>query len=437
MSYPDIPEQGIKGVAKVHLHAVSRKTNTFGKNWHYNAKVEHFIPEDSVYPTLRSIPVTIRIPDHKGSHRPLANSSYEIHGKLSKTKNGNYFLQPEKKLPWLPLSDSWSPVELRFNLKQTVNQYIKLRFQSESTGSFLAGIATGEFENRLLSFEFSRFGLQHIMAISGFHFAIVAGILSFCLSAFMPKKISLTLLIVFMTMYFIFLGSAPSIVRAWVSCILVFAALLFERTPLGLNSLGVGLLVVLIIDPALAYHIGFQFSFLVTASILLFYAPLDYYLQKVLHKRRLSVVIEMNSLNQYGFIILALFRQALALMLAVNLAAVPLTLYFFNKFPLLSIIYNFFIPWMVSIAMLLLIGGLIFDLINSHIGGIFHLMNEYFTEFMLDYTYYLPRSVDIKVHLAIHKEWLLMFLGIYFLIGIYLRYDLKNKREITTDFIYL
>ena len=147
------------------------------------------------------------------AQRPLANCAYHLTGRLKKATNGNYIFYPEKNQPWYPLSGTWSLAEWRFRIKQEVNNYIKRKISNEPSRSFLAGITTGDFENRLLSFEFSRFGLQHIMAISGFHFSILAGILGFFISLLMGRKIALFVVMLLMTLYFLFLGHAPSVIQ--------------------------------------------------------------------------------------------------------------------------------------------------------------------------------------------------------------------------------
>lgn len=436
MHYPLLSEKKVKGTALLNISALTHKKSFIGNSWNYTGTIIHFTPKDSSLAEETYIPTIVYLADQAGINRPLANCSYCLEGHLKKSNN-KYIFYPEKNAPWYPLSDSWSFAEWRFKAKQAVKNYIQQKIHSEPSRSFLAGITTGDFENRLLSFEFSRFGLQHIMAISGFHFAIVATILSFILSLIIERRAVLIILMTLMTLYFLFLGNAPSIIRAWISCLITFAALLLEKVPSGLNSLGIGLLAVLILEPEMVHHLGFQFSFIVTAAILLFYSPIDHYLQFIFSKKTLSVVIEMNTLNQYGFIILALFRQALALSIAVNLAALPITLYYFQKFPLMGLIYNFFFPWMVSLSMLLLIVGFSLDLINFHLGNAIHRLNEIFTQFVLDYTYALPRSLDLYVQMNLHQNIVIIFLSIYFLAGIYLKHHLQKNSNSLSEVTYI
>ena len=75
-------------------------------------------------------------------------------------------------------------------------------------------------EDRLMQFEFGRFGLQHIMAISGFHFAILAGFFSFGLHLMLNRRVANAFLIALLSTYFVFLGAGPSILRAWMTILI-------------------------------------------------------------------------------------------------------------------------------------------------------------------------------------------------------------------------
>jgi competence protein ComEC len=418
--HPSLPEKGMNGSALLDIAALTHKNTSYGNSWNYQGKILRFVSSGTSEEIMGNIPVTACLPDQESLKRPHANCTYLMEGKLKRTKMGKYIFYPKKNYPWQSIGGSWSPAEWRYQAKQAVNDYIKHKISREPVSSFLTGIATGDFENRLLSFEFSRFGLQHIMAISGFHFTIVASILGFLFSLLVGRKVALISLMILMTLYFLFLGSAPSVIRAWVSCMLAFSAFLVERPSSGLNALGVGLLAALIWDPELVHHIGFQFSFVATAAILIFYSPFDAYLQILFPKRRWSTLIDMNGINQHGFIVLSLFRQALALSLAVNLAALPITFYYFQKFPLMSILYNLFFPGMVSLSMLLLIAGFIGDLFTPYLGNLFHYINENFTQFVLDYTHALPRQLDIYFNASLSQEIVIVYLTLYFCTGMYL-----------------
>lgn len=434
--FPDLPAEGKFGQAHLEISSVSSKTTHFGKQWIYRGTIKKFESGGSVI--AKNIPYTLSIPQKETVRRPYANRSYIVTGKLKEINIGYYSLNPSKEIPWIPLEGTWSFAEWRLHIKQLVSNYIRENISQEREATFLSGIATGDFDDRSMFFEFGRFGLQHIMAISGFHFAIIASILSGLLRLFISQKIATISLILFLSSYFIFLGCASSIMRAWITISIVLCGCLMEKRGSGLNSLGVAMLAILLYDPLSCRALGFQFSFATTAAILMFYGPSDYYMQRLLIKRPLSQMIEMDTLNQHGYCVLSFLRQALALTVAVNLIALPMTLFFFQKFPLQSLLYNLFFPFMVSISMLLLILGTMCTWILQPLGEAIHALNLHYSHFMLNFIYNMPTSLDVIWRTASFPvEALIAYLCVIFIVGIFLRHYIELKHDEIEDLTFV
>lgn len=431
--FPALPPEGAKGIGYFEISSLSSSTTHFGKRWVYKGSLHTFEPTSA-----RNIPITVTLPHNEETKRPLANHSYIIEGTLKEVFGGRYVLSVEKSAPWMPVNGTWSLAEYRYHAKQAVGKYIQNHIQSRRAGVFLTGIATGEFDDRMMQFEFSRFGLQHIMAISGFHFAIIAAILSLLLRLVISKRKAHVILIFLLTSYFFFLGCGPSVMRAWVTISIVLLGFLLERRGSGLNSLGISLAVVLAIDPLMCNHIGFQFSFVTTAAILLMFGLSDVLLQRIFMKRRLSQVVEMNALNQHGYCVLSFLRQSLSLTMAVNLIALPMMLFYFQKFPLMSLLYNLFFPFLVSVSMLLLIIGVLATFALPIVGNVIHAVNERYTQFVLDFTYNMPTTVDVTWRvLEIPVEWIVSYLCVVFGGAIYFKHAMERSNRSLEDFAFL
>lgn len=428
--FPTLPIDGVLGRADLEIISVSSKSTSFGKLWSYRGTLEAFEPAStSQMMKAKHLPIAISLPQNGEITRPHANQAYQIKGVLKETAPGYYTLIVPKDTPWYPIEGSWSFAEMRFLAKQKVSQYIHSHITGVRTATFLSGIATGDFDDRLMSFEFSRFGLQHIMAISGFHFAIIASILSILLRLMFNKRRGTLLLIFLLSSYFVFLGCGPSIMRAWITILIALLSFIVEKQGSGINSLGVALIAVLLMDPLLCRHMGFQFSFITTAAILLFFPGCDLAMQSLFAKRPLSQMIEMNGINQHGYCVLVFFRQALALTFAVNLIALPIMLFYFQKFPLLSLIYNLFFPFLVSISMLLLLLGLLFSLGIPLLGSAIHLLNSHYTQFVLNFTYNMPTTLDVTWRVSpFSLELLLLYLTVVFVVAIFLRNALEQRQ---------
>lgn len=392
------------GIGLFSIYSIEKSPKHFGSQWIYKGCIKEWqnLIDGSI--KAKNIPCTILPRLGKNEERPLANGDYILTGSIKPHDVKEYSFMMTSKEKWIPLKATFSFAEMRFIAKKTISDYIDKSIKKKRSATFLKGISTGEFRDDEMKFEFSRFGLQHIMAISGFHFAIVAGFFNLALRLFTSRKRAATILIFILCSYFLFLGSSPSVMRAWIMILIVIGGFLLERQGNGLNSLGVALFVILAIDPYMIKHVGFQFSSVVTASILINFGIFDTFIQSFFLKRELHQVVEMSFIDKHGYCIITYFRKALALTLSVNSVALPLSLYHFQKFPLMGIFYNWFFPFMVSMSIIFLILGLLFFFI-PFFAGIIHEINNFYTDSMLNFAYNLPTAFDffLRTHLISYR----------------------------------
>jgi len=403
--FPEGNLEPIRGEGYFSIDSLSLKKTHFGTFWVYKGTLKRFAE-------FRNVPVALSIPNRSDYHRPPAVCDYWVQGTLKKVSPHQFQFKWDGNTPWKLVTGTSSWAEKRYHAKQVVAALIHRQIDNPRSATLLAGLATGDFDDTHMQYQFGRFGLQHIMAISGFHFSILAAFFSFTLQLFFERKWSSALLIALLSTYFLFLGTAPSILRAWISILIVLGGYLFEKKGNGLNSLGIGLLAVLIYNPLYVLSLGFQFSFAATAAIFLLYPPCEEFLALFLQKRNLQRALKMPLLDQHGFILLTGLRKGLALTLAVNLVALPMMLFYFQKFPLLSLFYNLFFPFLISVAMLLLLVGLMCPWI--------HPLNSWFTEKVLDLTYNMPKSFDYTIWWNdLGAQWIVAYVTGIFLLGIW------------------
>lgn len=413
--FPELPTQGVEGIAHINISFLSESKARFTPTWIYQGNIVNFYPlnTDRTSKEARNIPYRIFLPQTI-EDRPLANQDYYIRGVLKKTPSG-YVLKLKKESLWNPIQDTWSLAEFRYQRKQQISKYLEREIKCPSASAFLTGMVTGDYEDRVLIAEFSRFGLQHILAVSGFHFVLLAAVLRPLLGLFLNRKITALFLITILTSYFLFLGCAPAVIRAWLTIIIFFIGHLLECPSTGINALGVSLLFSLLYDPLMSQNLGFQLSFLSTAAILFLYSGVDHSLQIIFIKRNLSKSASMSFLDQHGYLFLTYTRQAIALTLGVHIVALPVLLYDFEKFPTLSLVYNLFFPFLVTLSMLLLIIAFASCLFFPPLASLFHSINNFYTEWVLGLTYNLPISVD---HYILFKN-IPLYLVLIYLIGIF------------------
>jgi competence protein ComEC len=407
-----MPKEGIKGSIHFSPSSIFSSRTSFGSQWIYKG---------SAVISEQAFPARIQLPKKNGIDRPPADCSYLIQGTIKPAYGNLYTVTFDKEDPWIPIKGSYRLAEWRYRSKQKVKKYVDNYYSDSRSAEFLGGILTGDFEDQLLKKAFGKAGLQHILAISGFHFSIITAVLMLLLRLIFPPKAALNGLILLLCSYFVFLGCGASVLRAWTMSLITIVGLLFRKASTSLNSLGLAIFIVLAVDPRLSISIGFAFSFAVTASILLFYPPASSLLDSCFPKRSYKEMKQMSWLDQHSYVAIALAKGALALSLAVNLTAIPMTLYFFGKFPLVSFIYNLIIPFLVSIVMFLFILGIFCPWI--------HLINSRLTEFVLNLVDNLPAPLHVHLHCQLTPAIFLSLMSSIFFFGILIWLSKENQKD--------
>jgi competence protein ComEC len=113
-------------------------------------------------------------------------------------------------------------------------------------------------------------GTSHFLALSGLHVGIVYLFVLLLLKPIPGSTIKWIIGSGFLLFYLFLVGPRTSLLRAVVTAVVTGLTALLDRDPKPLNLLGLVLLVILIVDPASAFSIALQLSFLSVAGILVF-----------------------------------------------------------------------------------------------------------------------------------------------------------------------
>ncbi|MEW5719380.1 MAG: ComEC/Rec2 family competence protein [Chloroflexota bacterium] len=147
----------------------------------------------------------------------------------------------------------------------------------DPSASLLAGILLGVDSGipRDVRDAFSATNTAHIIAISGFNIAIVAGILAALARRVAGERRAAVIVILGLVAYTLLVGASESVVRAAIMGSLSVLALHFHRQNTALNSLAAAALLMLAWNPFTLYDLGFQLSFLATLGLILYVTPLS------------------------------------------------------------------------------------------------------------------------------------------------------------------
>ena len=120
--------------------------------------------------------------------------------------------------------------------------------------------------------EFAAAGIAHVLALSGMHVGVITLMiwwLLFPLDYLGMKKLRLVITLAAMSLFALFTGFSPSVVRATVMTGFVFAPLFFHRRSASLNALAMAALMILVLEPSAIFQVGFQLSFITVGCLLL------------------------------------------------------------------------------------------------------------------------------------------------------------------------
>lgn len=382
-SLPDLKEEGLDGTGTFKIESVSYSQSPFQRSVHFKGLLQEFSSEHA---SFKNIPCRIYFRDNKP--RPVGSTDIQVTGKLIPKGHHHYVLKVKS---WETTHTS-RLAEWRFNLKNKLRIHLSHHFPDTKSRAFLLSMLTGDIDDRLLALEFNRLGILHLLGISGFQFALLAFLLGSVFRLFLPYKTAAILMIAFLTAYAFALGDSPPIERAWIGISLYLAAHLAGYRISALNALGIALIWQLAKDPLLIFHLGFQFSFLCTAAILITYPVFRAWLTRFFPQRSFREIIQMPLLEQHGHLLSFFCRETLALNGAIHLVTLPLIFFHFHKFPVLSLLYNLFLPAAVSIVYLLLVIGVALPVVGPWI----HILNKHLTHLILKVATHPPALYDFQ-----------------------------------------
>jgi competence protein ComEC len=176
-----------------------------------------------------------------------------------------------------------------------------------------------------------RLGLAHVLAVSGLHVGLLAGLVLLVASP-LPRAGRWGVSLAAVVFYLLLVGPRPSLLRASAMAVLVVAALFLERPPSALNALAVVAAGIVAGRPAAVADVGFQLSVGATAGLLVLGPVLSRRWARSPLLARLPVPVRdalaVSAGAQVGTLPWALPRFALVVPAAplVNLVAVPWTM---------------------------------------------------------------------------------------------------------------
>jgi len=241
---------------------------------------------------------------------------------------------------------------LRMQAYQVINQILP-----QPEAALLNGILLG-LDNDLpvsLTKAYQRTGTAHIIAISGFNIAIVAGLFSVFFGKLARRGWAVLLTILAVVLYTLLVGASPSVVRAAIMGSLSLLGQLIGRRQTGLNTLAFVAALMCLGTPTLLWDISFLLTFAATMGLVLFASRFQGGFENLVQRRFSS---------ETSGKLASLVGEYCLFTLAAQLTSLPVTLFNFERLSYTTLLANPLVlppqPAVMILGGIALLGGLIY-----------------------------------------------------------------------------
>lgn len=225
--------------------------------------------------------------------------------------------------------------ELSHSLQETLHHIYDQQGINGDAGAVIEAMTIGRKSSlsQDVRSSYASSGVSHVLAMSGFHIAIILTLLQFILfSKVIPLRWRWTTNMVIIPILWCFTfvaGTPPSLVRASTMCSLLLICHSFTHQLLSVNSIAVTLVFMLCCNPMHILNAGMQLSFISVTAIAL-------------------MAKELSSLCKVKNMIIQYIWQLIVVSFVCSLATAPLVAYHFGSISLLSIAANLAVTLFVT-----------------------------------------------------------------------------------------
>ncbi|MBM0064289.1 DNA internalization-related competence protein ComEC/Rec2 [Alkalicoccobacillus gibsonii] len=232
----------------------------------------------------------------------------------------------------------------------------------ESTSGLIVALTYGDryFIDQDVLSAYEKLGVIHLLAVSGMHVGMLTAFLFYVFIRLgLTKERAMELLMIGLPFYAILAGAAPPVIRASSMSFIVLFCLRLKKKVHPLFGIGIVSFLFLMIHPYSLLQLGFQLSFLISFSLLI-------------------------SAPTIRALYPSYFKQMISVTLIAQLITLPLILYHFFEWNVISLPLNLiYIPFITMVA-----------LPSSFLASVFDL----FLPSALNLPYYLLQTIVPPIH---------------------------------------
>lgn len=253
-------------------------------------------------------------------------------------------------------------------------------------------------------------GLAHMLAISGLHVGMVAGVLFFfsrlIMAAFPPfalrhpiKKYAALIALLGACLYTVLVGATIPTQRALIMTGLAMVAIMLDRSPFSLRLVALAALLVLIFAPESLTSVSFQMSFAAVTALICFY--------EATRALWMAAYREGGMLRKFSLYFLGVMSTTVIASIATGL----FSLYHFQNFALYGVLANLVaVPILTFIVMPFAV--LSYLLMPLGIEFLTLPISEWGVEWILNAAHWVSEMEGAVLHAPVWQHWVFVLMAV-------------------------
>lgn len=346
--YTRLPADGtplIKGVVAERLKPNDYTEKYFFDITAFNKKAASgriliTVPKDSTNLQLHAGDVIIIADELQPLAAPLNPYQFDYAAYMA---NQNVFHRIRLKDNYIIAGRVKNPDYYRDHIRGTLTASFEMHGYSPQIMNIIKALLLGQRQDmdKETTTSFTDAGVVHILAISGLHIGILYYLLTVVFKPLQRLKngrlVQLALILVLLWAFAFVSGLSASVVRSVLMFSLVGIGMYSNRITNIYNTIAVSMLAMLLIKPGFLFDVGFQLSYAAVVGIVWLH-PLGKRIKRSKYK------------------VVNYFTDLILVSLAAQIGVLPLSLYYFNQFPLLFLLANLAI---IPLSTLVLVAGIL------------------------------------------------------------------------------
>ena len=332
------------GNCKFNAHLESFNLNDKWEKASGKYKCKIWLYHDSIIPSIKSTVYLFGKPNLPGYSAPNDQFDYRtwlINNKFDGVINTDKYLLITQEIGTSLQafsSDLRARCLTKFSSSESMND------EAELAGALLLGDRKGIDPS--LTQAFVDTGIIHLLAVSGLHvglvFNVIAILLGFCFKNKKFNVIVTVLSLISLWSYALITGMSASVIRAACMLSMVIIGKGFKRKIPPFNLLLGSASILIVIDPGIILDIGFQLSFCAVFGIL-------------------AANPILNLIKQISYRLLRLILVSSTISLAAQAATLPVSFFYFGRFPVYFLLSNLLAIPLASVISYLGFAAIIFQ----------------------------------------------------------------------------